>query len=76
MADDLESTRRYWWVVVVALIACVFGVFRLLLDESVSVLGMPTSCGNAIAWLDGADNGRGASLCGPQLHNASVEGMS
>jgi hypothetical protein len=43
----------------------ILGAARLLLTDSISLLGVPASCGNPLGYLTGADNssGVGLSLC-------------
>ena len=64
--------RRYG-----GLVLALVGVLRLLMEEGSSVLGIPISCGTALAYLTGADAGHPVALlvCTPTLHNASLEGL-
>jgi hypothetical protein len=63
---------RHWWLGAIGAVAAIFGLVRLLLDVTTTVLGTSESCGNAIGWL-----GHGSALdaCGAPLHNASLEGV-
>jgi hypothetical protein len=56
----------------------VLGVARLLLTDSVSLLGVPASCGNPLAYLTGADNasGVGLTVCRGSLRNGAIEGIA
>jgi hypothetical protein len=56
----------------------VLGVARLLLTDSVSLLGVPASCGNPLAYLMGFNNspGLGLSVCRGPLRNGEIEGIA
>jgi hypothetical protein len=68
-------------VVLVMLGASVFfvlGVARLLITDSISLLGVPASCGSPLAYLMGSDNssGLGLSVCRGTLRNGAIEGIA
>lgn len=68
-------------VILVMLGASVFfvlGVARLLITDSISLLGVPVSCGNPLGYLTGTDNasGVGLSLCRGPLRNGAIEGIT
>lgn len=56
----------------------VLGAARLLLLDSVSLPGVPDSCGNPLAYLLGSDHtsGLGFSACRAPLRNGAVEGVA
>lgn len=59
--------------------ACfVLGAARLLLTDSVSLLGVPASCGNPLAYLMGSDNTHTLRLlvCRGPLRNGVIEGIA
>jgi len=73
---DADSSRA-WWLLAAAAVLAVVGVGRLVLDVSATALGTSVSCGNAVAWMDGADKTAGSpalAVCSASLHNASIEG--
>jgi hypothetical protein len=56
----------------------VLGVARLLITDSISLLGVPASCGNPLGYLMGSDNasGLGLSVCRGPLRNGAIEGIA
>jgi hypothetical protein len=66
-------------LVVLGATACfVLGAARLLLTDSISLLGLPASCGNPLTYLMGSDNTHalGLLVCRGPLRNASIEGIA
>jgi len=76
-AEEDAHNSHTWWLGIVGLVVSAFGVVRMLLIVSATVLGTSQSCGNAVGWLSGGDNTSSTvlSVCGAPLHNASVLGM-
>jgi predicted peroxiredoxin len=56
----------------------VLGAARLLLTDSISLLGVPASCGNPLGYLMGSDNASGVALtvCRGSLRNGANEGIA
>jgi putative effector of murein hydrolase len=61
-----------------ASVCFVLGVARLLLTDSISLLGVTASCGNPLAYLMGSDNAHalGLSVCRGSLRNGAIEGIA
>lgn len=76
--EPVVNQRSHWPTVVsgAGVVLLVLAGVRLLTDTTTTVLGTSASCGNAFAYLSGADTHASAlavALCRPSLHNAATE---
>ncbi len=77
MIEDRPASRHAWWLVVIGMVFAAFSIARLFLDLSATALGTSVSCGNVVNWLSNNPHPPSPleSVCGAQLHNATVEGI-